>query len=285
MVGQQERWRRVACSTASFSSYRSRNLRSFVSTSSSTGSSNNNPSATPGGWDPAISAYLSQHLKATQLLAETTEEQRNDLYAKMIHSLEAVYGKNKVKVSHLHSFGAAGLQALAASILNEEEEQRNSSLASDAFVTVRFTVPHHRTQFDLKWHYASELTLLDVAESPQGAELLSEYIEASCGGHASCCTCHVYIDTNNNNHNHNDSSSRLEKNSGGSTAAATAAIKLSEATEAELDMLDLAYQPTDQSRLACQVRLLHAPSREQQQNSDEPLLTVTIPSGVNNVWN
>jgi ferredoxin len=210
-------------------------------------------------FSPAIAAYLSLHLATT--IPNATEKQRTYLFSKMIHIMEAVYGKNQVKVSHLQSFGAAGLQALAASILHEEETKKSS--VTEQFVTVRFTVPHHKTEFDLKWHYATiQPTLLHVAESPEGAELLSEYIEGACGGHASCCTCHVYVDN--------------------SATDSSESFKLSEALESELDMLDLAYQPTVQSRLACQVRLLQVPV---QHDPDKPLLRVMIPPGVNNVWN
>lgn len=44
------------------------------------------------------------------------------------------------------------------------------------------------------------------------------------------------------------------------TTDPTQTIELSPATEAEQDMLDLAYKPNGRSRLACQVRLLTVPS-------------------------
>lgn len=53
-------------------------------------------------------------------------------------------------------------------------------------------------------------------------------IEAACGGCAACATCHVYVDAE----------------WGG---------KLSAANEEELDMLDLALDVTDESRLSCQI--------------------------------
>ena len=55
-------------------------------------------------------------------------------------------------------------------------------------------------------------------------------IEAACGGCASCATCHVYIDGDWFN-------------------------KLPNMGEEEEDMLDLALEVQDTSRLSCQVKL------------------------------
>lgn len=54
-------------------------------------------------------------------------------------------------------------------------------------------------------------------------------IEASCGGCCACATCHCYVDRE-------------------------WLAKLSPADEEELDMLDMAFDVTDQSRLTCQIR-------------------------------
>ena len=53
-------------------------------------------------------------------------------------------------------------------------------------------------------------------------------IDADCGGGCACATCHVYVD---------------EK----------WFDKLTEKAEAEQDMLDVAFEPTKLSRLACQI--------------------------------
>jgi len=233
--------------------------RSFAS------SNNNNKPTTPPTLqlDPALSDYLSQHLKLSNDHHNSTtisDKQQKQLHAKIVKTLQPVYG-NTVTVAHLESFGKAGLQALAASILSEQQKKKKTT-DNEKYVIVRFTVPHHRTQFDLKWYYESQPSLLDIAESStDGAanELLSEYLEGTCGGNASCCSCHVYIDAQQQQQ------------------------ALSTPQEAELDMLDLAYQPTESSRLACQVRLLKEPPSST--DPDEPVLTVTIPPGVNNVWN
>ena len=53
-------------------------------------------------------------------------------------------------------------------------------------------------------------------------------IDADCGGSMACATCHVYVEENWYN-------------------------KLSKAEDAEVDMIDMAYEPKKNSRLSCQI--------------------------------
>ena len=53
-------------------------------------------------------------------------------------------------------------------------------------------------------------------------------IDADCGGSMACATCHVYVEEKWLN-------------------------KLSKAEEAEVDMIDMAYEPKKNSRLSCQI--------------------------------
>jgi ferredoxin len=193
-----------------------------------------------------------------------------------VKSLEVFYGRGKVKESHLHFFGPEGLKELAESIIRDEASMKFHSPSDDtasSVITVRFKIPHHNTEFDLPWYYntinadGQTSSLLDLRHaSSDGTALLAEYIEASCGGNCSCSTCHVYIDT---------SVAATDTDS-------TQSIELSRVTEAEQDMLDLAYQPNEKSRLACQVRLVNIqPNLE---SSKIPQIIVTIPSGVNDMW-
>ena len=55
-------------------------------------------------------------------------------------------------------------------------------------------------------------------------------IDADCGGACACATCHVYIDSN-------------------------WIDKTGTAEQMEQDMLDFAFDVTDQSRLACQIKV------------------------------
>ena len=53
-------------------------------------------------------------------------------------------------------------------------------------------------------------------------------IDADCGGSMACATCHVYVEEKWFN-------------------------KLPKAEEAEVDMIDMAYEPKKNSRLSCQI--------------------------------
>ena len=53
-------------------------------------------------------------------------------------------------------------------------------------------------------------------------------IDADCGGSMACATCHVYVDEEWYD-------------------------KLPKAVEAEIDMIDMAYEPKKNSRLSCQI--------------------------------
>lgn len=221
--------------------------------------------------DPSMEEYL----LSLNLLDGGNEEANKRLNLLMIKNLETVYGKGKVNQSHLDFFGKEGLRALATSIIREEGPMDKPPAVEDttsSVITVRFKVPHHNTEFDIPWHYkkvnsdGQQSTLLDLRnDTTEGSSLLSEYIEASCGGNCSCSSCHVYIDTS------------VIVNTD-----PTQPVELSNVTDAEQDMLDLAYQPNEQSRLACQVRLLKLPPSVG--SSNRPILNVTLPSGVNDMW-
>ena len=53
-------------------------------------------------------------------------------------------------------------------------------------------------------------------------------IDADCGGSMACATCHIYVDEKWLN-------------------------KIPKAEEAEVDMIDMAYEPKKNSRLSCQI--------------------------------
>lgn len=77
-----------------------------------------------------------------------------------------------------------------------------------------------------------DMSLTDVAKfgDGEGADVLGEMIECSCSGIMACSTCHVVI--------HSDWYE-----------------KVGEPPEAEMDMIDLAYNAQDTSRLGCQIIL------------------------------
>lgn len=206
-----------------------------------------------GTIDPVVSQYLAEHVRV-----DLPELQQTEFHKRILQALQPVYGK-EITVAHLQSFGVEGLEALALSIQKEILAQQGEN---SKYVTVHFAIPHHHSDFNLKWYNYETEPLLSVAErTSEGIQLLSEYIERACSGNAMCCTCHVYVEKEDND---------------------AAALELTKKGTAEKDMLDLAFEPKKNSRLACQLRLLKVP--EEKVNSDEPALTVTIPSGVNNMF-
>jgi ferredoxin len=238
----------------------------------------------------------------------------DDIIVSILKTLRPVYGSH-ITVSQLESFGgAAALNDLAAALLKEQKRQR-----ADRSLAIRLTVhvPHHRTTFQMPWHVGQ--SLLDVARDesiPQN--LLSEYIDGSCGGNMSCSTCQVYLDDlevyrlflkgdealKNDNHcckiNHDSYVDNAcvngDKRGWKDEGAHPPPLQPS---DAEQDMLDIAFEPLEQkSRLGCQVVLTNqifqrlsrrvgcksqngAPASE----STRPVVSITLPSAVTDAWN
>ena len=151
-----------------------------------------------------------------------------------------------------------GLEALAASV-----KMTLSKTEGKEYIKI-FVVPHnswnsaeenkHESIVDYDRAFPVEAlegsSLTDVAKfgTGEGASTLGEYIECACSGIMACSTCHVVID---------------EK----------WFDKVGSPSEAEQDMLDLAYSPRETSRLGCQIVL------------DKTLegMVVKIPKGSNNL--
>eukprot|EP00934_Nitzschia_sp_Nitz4_P005954 Nitzschia sp. Nitz4//scaffold23_size168460//85662//86494//NITZ4_002221-RA/size168460-snap-gene-0.103-mRNA-1//1//CDS//3329543641//5944//frame0 len=167
----------------------------------------------------------------------------------IVKAMESVYGKD-VRVSHLEAFGKEGIGALAASV--QTQVKKRQGFSKRPAVSLKVVIPHHQTEFDVNWRLGE--SLLDVAKNNE--EIFGEYMEGTCGGNMSCCTCHIYVDQ-----------PEFQE-------------FLDPPLDAELDMLDLAYDPEDSSRLGCQIRLT-----EKMMMESSTKLEIRIPAGVNNVWN
>ena len=96
-------------------------------------------------------------------------------------------------------------------------------------------------------------TAISVTLSAQ--DTLGEYIECACAGIMGCSTCHVVI------------SPEWFSSDGDETT------KIGPPCEAELDMIDLAYEPEVTSRLGCQIKL----------TTELDGLVVLLPAGSNNL--
>ena len=84
-------------------------------------------------------------------------------------------------------------------------------------------IEHNGTQHDVE--VPNGLTVMEAARDNN-----IPGIEADCGGACACSTCHVYVDT-----------AWLDK------------LPVKDAMEE--DMLDFAYEPSELSRLTCQVKV------------------------------
>ena len=138
----------------------------------------------------------------------------------------------------------AGLVALAKAV-----EREMAETTGKAPVSIVVHPPRGEIPFVCEGYEGA--TLRDVREhgTGAGAKLLAEYLECACSGVAACSTCHVYVDD-----------------------------EWWEAVgpppEEEEDMLDLAHERREHSRLGCQIVL-------------EPRLeglVLRLPSGANNLF-
>lgn len=188
-----------------------------------------------------------------ELFLRDTAHIKPELHSGLLHAIKSSFGRDAT-LNDVESLGKDGLRALIAALENEyPSRQRRKSMPTR---TLRVKVPHHRTEFDLSWRMGE--SIYDVAKSPAGSDLMSEYMEGTCGGQMSCCTCHIYLES-------------------------SMFARLQQPTEGELDMLDLAFEPREgSSRLACQVCLDESVIAEVKEH--EPFV-VTIPEDVNNMWN
>ena len=166
-----------------------------------------------------------------------------DVQEGMKDALKAAFGNN-VTVANLKSLGTEGLAALSKSVI---DQLKQNNATNRSICTVHVKIPHHKFNFDLKTKEGDNF--MAIATQGAGRELLGEYLECACGGNMSCATCHVILDP-------------------------ISFSKLDPPCEAECDMLDLAFEPTDTSRLGCQVVM----------SKEIDGMTITIPAGVNNFW-
>lgn len=137
------------------------------------------------------------HGTSSLSLAKTTEELSDylqkehgidaKLHSGIFKALQSVHGA-KIGIEHLEAFGKAGLEALAVSV--QEQLTKRQGRPTRPSTLLKVSIPHHGTSFELKWKLGD--SVLEVAQ--ENEELMSEYMEGTCGGIMSCCTCQIYID-------------------------------------------------------------------------------------------
>ena len=211
----------------------------------------------------ATIADNTQDKEVRQYLTESLPNVDTSRHASIIQSLQKLYGMKDTNqlALELQKLSREDLQALViaaatttTTTTKTASSRKNNKPKRRETRTLHVSVPHHKNNqsFELTWK-AGE-SLLDLAK--REPDTLGQYLEGSCGGTMGCCTCHVYIDD-----------------------AAALQDALPEMEEMEWDLLEMAYEPNEESsRLGCQMRL--TPKLLQL-----PRISITIPAGVNNLWN
>jgi ferredoxin len=130
----------------------------------------------------------------------------------------------------------------------EEEQDEKSSSSNHSPSHQKEDVVDMSKAFPVQALEGTSLT--DVAKfgTHEGAQTLGEYLECACAGIMACSTCHVVVDE-------------------------AWFDKVGPPCEAELDMIDLAFNPKPTSRLGCQIVL----------TKELDGLVVKLPRGANNL--
>ncbi len=196
-----------------------------------------------GASKPQIPPQLSDYLQSK--LSKHKFVDRDRFYATVLKHLEPIHGST-MTVEQLQSF--SGLDSLADAVARDFHD------STEEKIPVVFVLPHSTAKVKLSFY--QHATLLETSQQDR---IVAEFLEGSCGGNASCSSCHVYIDDN-------------------STA------QLTQPSKAEKDMLDCAFEVQDNSRLACQVRWIGSDDDHSQSSKKRQKLIVHIPTGVNDMW-
>ncbi|CAJ1415944.1 unnamed protein product [Effrenium voratum] len=164
----------------------------------------------------------------------------------------------------------AGLQALAKSVEQELSEQEGKTM-------VRFRVqpPDQGEAFECEGFEG--MSLKDIAEfgRGRGADVLKEYIECACSGVMACSTCHVYVDEKHfQTAGEPEDAEQVWPSEFRMPHVAQVLDQIARLMLLVQDMLELAFEPRETSRLGCQLRL----------RPDLAGMTVTIPGGANNLF-
>ena len=182
-----------------------------------------------------------------------------DLATSVSIELEKTAGKRRVRVTCLPSTGWSPS-------LNNDDDDDTQQLPKIDSMERAFVV-----------EAIEGTTLTDVAKfgTSDNCDVLGEYLECACSGIMACSTCHVvihpdwYDDTIPPPPADGDTDNSTDESSNKTTSNK----KIGPPSEAEQDMLDLAFEPQMTSRLGCQIKL----------TKDLDGLVVLLPKGSNNL--
>ena len=172
-----------------------------------------------------------------------------------------------------------GLEALAASVKTELEKKEGKSTVKIWCLPPTAWSPAdgadglpivHSMERAFAVEALEGMTLTDIVNHGTGenADVLGEYLECACSGIMACSTCHVVI--------HPDwyhSKSEEDTKDCSALNQSVDPKRVGQPSEAELDMIDLAYEPQSTSRLGCQIKV----------TKELDGLVLLLPSGSNNL--
>ena len=174
----------------------------------------------------------------------------------------------------------AGLETLAASVKTELETMQgkeqlkvwflpSTGWSSEGEDDDGFGIPTIHSMdraFPVEVHEGTNLADIARFGTSENCDVLREYLECACNGIMACSTCHVVVHPE-----WFDSTKPSDEKV--SASGVSDQSKIGTPTEAEQDMLDLAYEPQSTSRLGCQITLTKALDG----------LVILLPEGSNNL--
>lgn len=177
---------------------------------------------------------------------EQVEELKEYLWSKGFDTINKTaiknsFAKSPLDINGIKSLDKEGLTEFSNAILQEQEKLKAEKYQ---VIPVIIDIPLERVTLELK--AAAGESIIDLVK--RNADL-SGYLECACGGIAACSTCHVIVDEQHY-------------------------AQLPQPEEPELDMIDLAKDVTDTSRLGCQISI----------PSDMKELRLTLPKSFNNLF-
>jgi ferredoxin len=150
--------------------------------------------------------------------------------ATIVNSFDQRNIGSTLSVSLLEKLGEVGVASYYSALMRQKQPSMPADNNINKYINVHFRPPRtsgNNTSNMLTIKARVNESLQDcIQNNPQ----LASYLECACGGIAACSTCHVYVD-------------------------APWISKVNTMEEAEQDMVDLAANVADNSRLGCQVIL------------------------------
>jgi len=152
--------------------------------------------------------------------------------------IDKVHGKSKVKVWCLPSTGWSP----ATDSIDDNNEMGDGQQLP--------IIDHMDRAFAVEATEGTTLTDVSKFGTSDNCDVLGEYLECACSGIMACSTCHVAIHPD-----WYDATIPSADDTDDSNPSSSHPNKVGPPSEAEQDMIDLAFEPQVTSRLGCQLKL------------------------------